>query len=84
MGENTVRNHEQDRPQMEFHISRTARDRHQFDESLFSLRGKVIFANFHAARLFAQRINDRRDVIHFPERAVKATWSEVDEEGKDG
>ncbi len=57
---------------MEFHISRTARDRYLFDKSLFTLNGNVIFANFHAARLFAQRINLKRDVIHFPEKAIKA------------
>jgi glycosidase len=57
---------------MEFHISRIARDRYQFDASFFSLNGNVIFANFHAARLFAQKVNQNRDVIHYPEKAVKA------------
>jgi hypothetical protein len=58
--------------QMEFHISREARDRYQFDQSLFSLTGNVIFANFHAVREFVQRMNDKRDVVRFPERAIKA------------
>src|SRR4030043_512586 len=57
---------------MEFHISRRARDLYQFDESLSSLSGNVIFPNFHAARLFAQRINEKRDLINFPEQAIKA------------
>jgi len=57
---------------MEFHISRQARDRYQFDEALFALSGNVILANFYAARLFAQKMNDRRDLIRFPEGAVKA------------
>jgi glycosidase len=57
---------------MEFHISRKARDLCQFDESLFSLSGNVIFPNFHAARLFAQRMNEKRDLINFPEQAIKA------------
>ncbi len=57
---------------MEFHISRTTRDRYQFDKLIFSLNGNVIFANFHAARLFAQKMNLKRDVIHFPEKSVKA------------
>ncbi|GIV66709.1 MAG: hypothetical protein KatS3mg047_1102 [Bellilinea sp.] len=57
---------------MEFHISRQARDRYQFDESLFSFNGNVIFANFHAARRFAQKMNAHRDLINFPESAVKA------------
>jgi glycosidase len=58
--------------QMEFHVSREARDRYQFDASLFSLSGNVLFANFHAARVFAQRMNDKRDLVSFPEQAVKA------------
>jgi len=57
---------------MEFHISRSARDRYQFDESIFSLSGNVILANFHAARTFAQKMNQRRDLLRFPEQAVKA------------
>jgi hypothetical protein len=59
-------------PQMEFHVSRQARDRYQFDESLFALSGNVLFANFHAARVFGQKMNDKRDLVRFPERAVKA------------
>jgi glycosidase len=57
---------------MEFHISRKARDLYQFDDSLFSLSGNVIFLNFHAARLFAQRMNEKRDLINFPDHAIKA------------
>jgi len=57
---------------MEFHVSREARDRYKFDETLFSLNGNVILANFHAARVFAQRMNERRDLASFPERAVRA------------
>jgi glycosidase len=57
---------------MEFHISRQARDQYEFDQSLFSLSGNVIFANFYAARAFAQKMNDKRDLIRFPESAVRA------------
>ncbi len=57
---------------MEFHISRQARERYQFDQSLYQYRGNVIFADFHAARLFAQKINQQQDLVNFPERAVKA------------
>lgn len=56
----------------EFHVSRRSRDLYRFDESLFTLTGNVIFANLHAARVFAQRMNERRDLVNFPERAVKA------------
>ena len=57
---------------MEFHISRKARDLYQFDASLYSLSGNVIFPNFHASRLFAQRMNEKRDLVNFPEQTVKA------------
>ncbi|HEX8990858.1 MAG TPA: alpha-amylase family glycosyl hydrolase [Anaerolineales bacterium] len=43
----------------EFHISRHARDRYQFDETLFATDprdGGVVFSNFGAARRFADRI----------------------------
>ncbi|HNS50865.1 MAG TPA: alpha-amylase family glycosyl hydrolase [Anaerolineae bacterium] len=57
---------------MEFHVSRRARDRYRFDDSLFSLTGNVVFANLHAARVFAQRMNDQRDLARYPEAAVRA------------
>lgn len=57
---------------MEFHISRQARRRYQFEESLFSFNGNVIIANFHAARVFAQRMNEKRDLASHPEQAVRS------------
>ena len=57
---------------MEFHVSRQARDRYQFNETVFALNGNVIFANFQAARQFAQKINQKRDLVNFPEQAVQA------------
>ena len=35
---------------MEFHISRKARERYRFAESLFSYNGNVVFANVAACR----------------------------------
>ncbi|MEN9935209.1 MAG: hypothetical protein RLZZ387_1788 [Chloroflexota bacterium] len=57
----------------EFHISRSARDRYQFDDAIFQLSGNAVITNFHAARVFAQRMNQRRDLIRFPEQAVRAS-----------
>ena len=57
---------------MEFHISRQARDFYQFDETLYALNGNVVFANFHAVRVFAQKINQKKDLIQYPETAVRA------------
>lgn len=56
----------------EFHVSRQARDHYQFDETLFATTGNVIFTNFHASRLFAQKINSKRDLVAFPEQAIRA------------
>ena len=57
---------------MEFHISRSARDRYQFAESLFSYTGNVVFANMPACREFAFRMNQVRDVERNPQLAVHA------------
>ena len=57
---------------MEFHISRNARQRYQFAETLFSYTGNVVFANMAACREFAHRMNQVRDANGHPERAVHA------------
>jgi glycosidase len=57
---------------MEFHISRNARERYQFAESLFSFAGNVVFASMATCRDFALRMNVVRDVEKHPERAVHA------------
>jgi glycosidase len=57
---------------MEFHISRQARDKYKFDQTLFSYAGNAILANFHAARVLAQTINSKLDLVNFPEQAIKS------------
>jgi glycosidase len=57
----------------EFHVSRRARDRYGFDQGLFGSTGNVVFADFRAAREFADRINRQRDLEAHPEQAVKAS-----------
>jgi glycosidase len=57
---------------MEFHISRSARERYQFAELLFSYSGNVVFASLAACREFAYRMNLVRDVEKHPELAVHA------------
>jgi hypothetical protein len=60
-----------DRPlKFEFHVSRAARERYRFEEELFSWNGNVLFANMAASRRFAEKMNRRRDVEHYPERTV--------------
>jgi glycosidase len=57
---------------MEFHISRTARERYRFADSLFSFTGNVVFADLAACRAFAYQMNQVRDAAKFPDRAVHA------------
>ncbi len=57
----------------DFHVSRASRDYYQFGADLFSLRGTVVISNFRSARLFAQQMNEKRDLVRFPEQAVKAS-----------
>ena len=57
---------------MEFHISRQSRDKFQFDETLFALDGNILFADLYAVRTFANKINQQRDLAHFPEQAARA------------
>jgi glycosidase len=57
---------------MEFHVSRTARDRLGMEGSLFRSTGNVILPDFRAARLLARRINEKVDAALLPERAVRA------------
>src|SRR5580704_3180576 len=59
-------------PTMEFHISRKARERYQFAESLFSYTGNVIFANMAACRAFAHRMNQVREADKHPEWTIHA------------
>jgi glycosidase len=57
---------------MEFHISRNARERYRFAESLFSYTGNVVFADMAACRAFAHRMNQVREAEKHPERTIHA------------
>ena len=54
----------------EFHICRKIRDFYGFDDGLFSTTGNVVFANFLATRIFAQKMNEKRDLARHPDQAV--------------
>jgi len=56
----------------EFHVSRAAREKYDFDQTLFKFDGNVIFSDFLSVRTFTQKINQMRDLINFPEQAAKA------------
>ncbi len=57
----------------EFHVSRRAREHYEFEQTLFTLSGNVIFADFRAARLFAHKMNQKKDLARHPEAAVRTS-----------
>jgi hypothetical protein len=57
---------------LEFHIARSARERYQFPDTLFSFNGNVVFANMGACRAFAYRMNQVREAGKYPDQAVHA------------
>ena len=57
---------------MEFHISREARERYQFSDTLFSFNGNVVFADMPACRRFAYQMNLVRESEKNPDLAVHA------------
>ena len=57
-------------PTFEFHVSRAARERYGFYDSLFTVTGNVVFADLTAAREFAHRVNLVRDTERNPEKAM--------------
>jgi glycosidase len=56
---------------MEFHIQGNIRRQCGFDETLFASSGNVIFANFKAVQLFAQKYNKTIDGTGHPEHYLK-------------
>ena len=56
----------------EFHVSKAARDRYDFDRALFQTSGNVIIPDFPAARAFAKVMNERADKARYPGRVVHA------------
>ena len=57
-------------PMFEFHVSRAARVRYGFADTLFSFNGNVVFADLGASREFAHRMNQVRDAEKHPELAA--------------
>jgi glycosidase len=60
------------RPWYEFHIHSALRKKYEIDDALFQSTGNVIFPNFRAVRLLAQKMNEDRDLAKHPELAVRA------------
>src|ERR1700691_154699 len=56
---------------MEFHVSREARDRYEFNQTLFAFSGNVVFANLAASREFAFRMTERRGADKDPTKTIQ-------------
>lgn len=54
-------------------ISKSARDRFELEEELFNSDGSLILSNYQVAMRLAQRINQTRNTILYPERSVLAS-----------
>jgi len=59
-------------PWFEFHILASKRKTYQVDESLFTSSGNVVFPNYAAVRLLAQKMNAQRDVKQNPQQTIRA------------
>jgi hypothetical protein len=57
---------------MEFHISRTIREKLEIDGLLFSYTGNVVFANVATSRKLANRLNESRGANPDPSKLVNA------------
>jgi len=44
----------------DFHVSRAAREKYKIEQSLFSITGKVILADYQQARILSEKINSTR------------------------
>ncbi|MCW8803387.1 MAG: alpha-amylase family glycosyl hydrolase, partial [Ignavibacteriaceae bacterium] len=44
----------------DFHVSRAAREKYEIEQSLFSITGKVILADYQQARILSEKINSKR------------------------
>ncbi len=56
----------------EFHIRKAAREKYRIRGSLYALSGNVILADLQATRRLAQEMNHNRDLVHHPDRVVRA------------
>ena len=57
---------------MEFHVSKTIRDKCNFDGELFSFNGNVILRNAKNIRKFAKKINDTFDPVKESHKMIRA------------
>ena len=61
----------QTKPVFEFHISRSVRDYYGFERSLYAQSGNIIFPDIYSVRLFAEKMNQHRNLAQYPERVIR-------------
>ena len=59
-------------PRLEFRLSREARERYAFEESLYSIEGNVIHSDYFTVQALTDRMNETRDLFSHPESAARA------------
>lgn len=59
-----------DTPTFYFHVNKKARLKYEINETLFSIKGRIIFANFNSTQILADTINKKRDLQSKPDLAV--------------
>ena len=57
----------------EVHMAGAARKKYDIDESLLTISGDMVFADFLAARVLTDKINANRDLLLHPEAALDAS-----------
>jgi len=57
----------------EFHVSKRAREHYGLNGRIFTMRGNAVFADYHACRVFASRMNRERSLAERPESAIRAS-----------
>ncbi len=55
---------------MAFHVAGEQRDYYGFDEKIYTTSGNVIFPHFDSARRFAEKMNEKKDLVTNPEKRV--------------
>jgi glycosidase len=58
-------------PCFEFHVRADVRKKYAVANTLFSSNGNIIFSDYYAVRVFAQKMNDARDIKNHPELFVR-------------
>ncbi len=59
------------RPSFEFHIHGHLRRKYGIDEALFQSSGNIVFPNYRAVRLLAQKLNEDKDIVRRPADTIR-------------